>query len=45
MHSRWFSTKESGTCIKGKDFNTTKNYELNLGKKYTSQLKATGISN
>ena len=29
-----FLTKESGTCIKGKGFNTTKNYELNSGKKY-----------
>jgi hypothetical protein len=29
-----FFTQESGTCIKGKGFNTTKNYELNLGKKY-----------
>ena len=29
-----FFTKESGTCIKGKGFNTTKNYELNSGKKY-----------
>ena len=29
-----FFSKESGTCIKGKGFNTTKNYELNSGKKY-----------
>ena len=29
-----FLSKESGTCIKGKGFNTTKNYELNSGKKY-----------
>ena len=29
-----FFTKESGTCIKGKGFNTLKNYELNSGKKY-----------
>ena len=29
-----FFTKESGTCIKGKGFNTSKNYELNSGKKY-----------
>ena len=29
-----FFTKESGTCIKGKGFNTMKNYELNSGKKY-----------
>ena len=29
-----FFTKESGTCIKGKVYNTTKNYELNFGKKY-----------
>ena len=29
-----FHSKESGTCIKGKGFNTTKNYELNSGKKY-----------
>ena len=29
-----FLTKESGTYIKGKGFNTTKNYELNSGKKY-----------
>ena len=29
-----FFTNESGTCIKGKGFLTTKNYELNLGKKY-----------
>ena len=29
-----FFSKESGTCIKGKAFNTTKNYELNSGKKY-----------
>ena len=29
-----FFTKESGTCIKGKVYNTTKNYELNSGKKY-----------
>ena len=29
-----FFSKESGTCIKGKGFNTSKNYELNSGKKY-----------
>ena len=29
-----FFSEESGTCIKGKGFNTTKNYELNFGKKY-----------
>ena len=29
-----FFSNESGTCIKGKGFNTTKNYELNFGKKY-----------
>ena len=29
-----FFSNESGTCIKGKGFNTTKNYELNSGKKY-----------
>ena len=29
-----FFTQESGTCIKGKGFSTSKNYELNLGKKY-----------
>ena len=29
-----FFTKESGTCIKGKGFCTSKNYELNSGKKY-----------
>ena len=29
-----FFSKESGTCIKGKGFNTLKNYELNSGKKY-----------
>ena len=29
-----FLTNESGTCIKGKGFNTLKNYELNSGKKY-----------
>ena len=29
-----FFSNESGTCIKGKGFNTSKNYELNSGKKY-----------
>jgi hypothetical protein len=29
-----FFNNESGTCIKGKGFNTMKNYELNAGKKY-----------
>ena len=29
-----FFSNESGTCIKGKGFNTTKNYELNSGKKF-----------
>ena len=29
-----FLSNQSGTCIKGKNFNTSKNYELNLGRKY-----------
>ena len=29
-----FLSNQSGTCIKGKNFYTSKNYELNLGRKY-----------
>lgn len=29
-----FLSNESGTCSKGKNFNTTRNYELNGGKKF-----------
>ena len=29
-----FLSNQSGTCIKGKNFSTNKNYELNLGRKY-----------
>ena len=29
-----FFSNSSGTCIKGKNFYTSKNYELNLGRKY-----------
>ena len=29
-----FLSNQSGTCIKGKNFYTNKNYELNLGRKY-----------